>query len=584
MGLNSGDVLQGRYRVARLLGQGGMGAVYRVWDMRLNAPRAIKEMMPQPDINGQILAQLQQQFQQEAAVLANLSHPHLVRVTDFFEEGGNAYLVMDFVEGESLAARIAREGCLPEPQVLAWADQLLDALEYCHGQGIIHRDIKPQNVIVRPDGRVILVDFGLVKLWNPGDPRTRTVIRSMGTPEYAPPEQYDSQSGFTDVRSDLYSLGATLYHALTGQTPPTATMRIVNPASLVPVRHLNPQVSPYLEAILLRILELRPESRFQTTTELRMALRQWGGGIQPPGGFPPGTFASTAVMGMGGPPGAGYPYAPSASASPVRPFSWKSLGLVVAALIALLLAGLALANLLERGRETPVTIGDTTLTTEMETWTAAPVEVTAPREILVTEAVASPTAELVIETPAETETATATATTVPTTAATPSPTSTPLPTQTSPPTATPASACPEVTGPFAEVWRAEQAQMGCATNDAHSGWLAIENFERGLMFWREDNDRIYVVYQGGSWQGFANTWRDGDPIYTCGSETTPPTPLRGFGKVWCSNATVRDGLGSAMDLERGSDGTLQDFERGTIVRMDTGTIYLLFLDGKWSKR
>ncbi|MDX9955724.1 MAG: serine/threonine-protein kinase, partial [Anaerolineae bacterium] len=146
MSLNIGDVLQGRYRVARLLGQGGMGAVYRVWDMRLKAPRAVKEMMPQPDINGQVLAQLQQQFQQEAAVLANLSHPHLVRVTDFFEEGGNAYLVMDFVEGESLAARIAREGCLPEPQVLAWADQLLDALEYCHGQGIIHRDIKPQNV------------------------------------------------------------------------------------------------------------------------------------------------------------------------------------------------------------------------------------------------------------------------------------------------------------------------------------------------------------------------------------------------------------------------------------------------------
>ena len=114
MSLNTGATLQGRYRVARQLGQGGMGAVYRVWDLRLNAPRAVKELTPQPGIDAELLMQLRQQFQQEAAVLANLSHPHLVRVTDFFEEGGNVYLVMDFIEGESLAERIAREGQLPE--------------------------------------------------------------------------------------------------------------------------------------------------------------------------------------------------------------------------------------------------------------------------------------------------------------------------------------------------------------------------------------------------------------------------------------------------------------------------------------
>ena len=113
-----------------------------------------------------------------------------------------------------------------EEQVVAWSGQLLEALAYCHSQGIIHRDIKPQNIIISPDGQAVLVDFGLVKLWNPNDPKTRTAVRGIGTPQYAPPEQYELEAGHTDPRSDLYSLGATMYHALTGQSPPTATLRI----------------------------------------------------------------------------------------------------------------------------------------------------------------------------------------------------------------------------------------------------------------------------------------------------------------------------------------------------------------------
>ena len=118
----------------------------------------------------------------------------------YFEEWGNAYLVIDFVEGQSLADRIAARGPLPEAQVLDWARQLLDALAYCHAQGVVHRDIKPQNIIIRPDGRPVLVDFGLVKLWDPRDPRTRTVVRAMGTPEYAPPEQWGAGHTSPDKR------------------------------------------------------------------------------------------------------------------------------------------------------------------------------------------------------------------------------------------------------------------------------------------------------------------------------------------------------------------------------------------------
>jgi len=273
MTLVTGQVLQNRYRVVSLLGQGGMGAVYRAWDTRLSIPIALKEMTSQPGLDLHTLAQLRQQFQQEAVVLARLNHPHLVDVTDFFEEEGNGYLVMKFIEGESLAERIKRQGALPEGDVLAWADQLLNALAYCHSQGMIHRDVKPQNVIIQPDGRAILVDFGLVKLWDPGDPRTRTAMRGMGTPEYAPPEQYDAAAGHTDPRSDIYGLGATLYHALAGQAPPTATMRIVDPAALKPVRVLNPRVSLHMEAVLAQALELRPEFRFGSAQEMAAALR-----------------------------------------------------------------------------------------------------------------------------------------------------------------------------------------------------------------------------------------------------------------------------------------------------------------------
>ncbi|MBN1877845.1 MAG: protein kinase [Anaerolineae bacterium] len=272
--LQEGTLLQqDRYRILRILGQGGMGAVYEAYHQGLEMPVAIKEMIPQPGLAPKFLDDMRAQFKREAVILARLSHHHLVHVIDSFEEGGNAYLVMEKVDGESMAERIVRAGALPESLVLQWAHQLLDALAYCHGQGIIHRDIKPHNIIIHPDGRAILVDFGLVKLWDPYDPRTKTVMRGMGTPEYAPPEQYDAEAGHTDARSDIYSLGATLYHALAGQAPPTATRRVVNPEALLPVRALIPTVTERTEAVLLQALELRPIQRFQSAREMSLALR-----------------------------------------------------------------------------------------------------------------------------------------------------------------------------------------------------------------------------------------------------------------------------------------------------------------------
>jgi len=348
MSLTPGWLLQNRYRIVSMLGQGGMGAVYRAWDMRLEVNVAVKEMIPQPGLDPNTLLQLRRQFRQEAQVLARLVHPHLVRVIDFFEEGENSYLVMDFVEGEGLDRRIAREGALPEPLVVGWALQLLDALAYCHSQGIIHRDIKPQNVIITPQtggmrggSKAVLVDFGLVKLWDPRDPHTRTVMRGMGTPEYAPPEQYDTQTAHTDPRSDIYSLGATMYHALTGKAPPTATIRIANPDAFQNPRRLVPRISPLTESVVLRATELAVHRRFSSAQEMAAALRGEKVPVKAPAFTPavqtrmmPETQAAVAVR----------------PAHRVSPLTWILGG--VALLLALVLIGVG-ALLLLPGRGSP---------------------------------------------------------------------------------------------------------------------------------------------------------------------------------------------------------------------------------------
>ncbi len=249
-----------------------MGAVYEAIDLNLNVRCALKEMVPYPGTPGTALPQLCEQFRQEAQLLAELRHPSLPRVTDHFEEDNNAYLVMDFINGKRLDEIITQETMLPEGKVLGWARQLMVALAYCHEHGVIHRDVKPQNVVITPRGRVILVDFGLAKLVDPDDPRTRTVMRGLGTPEYAPPEQYDAKKGRTDARTDVYSLGATLYHILAKEAPPTVTERVVDPESLAPLRHYRDDISQVTEKALATAMALQPSQRFQNIAEMHKAL------------------------------------------------------------------------------------------------------------------------------------------------------------------------------------------------------------------------------------------------------------------------------------------------------------------------
>ncbi|RME46565.1 MAG: serine/threonine protein kinase, partial [Caldilineae bacterium] len=225
--LKPGTLLRNRYRIAGLIGTGGMGAVYLADDTRLEGRRcAIKEQVLDPALSPAASGQ----FQQEASLLARLDHPGLPKVSDYFsdEAGGRDYLVMDYVPGQNLEqlvrnARREKE-FLAEETVLAWLDQLCDILTYLHTRNpiVLHRDIKPANIKLTPENRLKLVDFGLARPFDPADPRTITGLQGLGSLPYTPLEQYVGHVGHTDARADLYALGATAYHLLTGQPPASA--------------------------------------------------------------------------------------------------------------------------------------------------------------------------------------------------------------------------------------------------------------------------------------------------------------------------------------------------------------------------
>jgi serine/threonine-protein kinase len=277
--LSPGTILRERYKIVELVGRGGMGATYRAEDLRLQGRVcALKEALPDPDVPASELKQGREQFYQEASTLARLDHPNLPKVSDYFSEGDRDYLVMDFVPGQDLKEMLTgalREGHpLPERQVLAWAAQLCSALEYLHTQDppILHRDIKPSNVKVTPAGNVKLVDFGLVKILAPDDQRTITVVQGRGTVQYIPLEQYGGDTGHTDVRSDIYSLGATLYHLLTGQPPLDAKARFLKPEALPTPRSLNPAISAHTEKAILWSLAMHPSDRPANVAEFQAEL------------------------------------------------------------------------------------------------------------------------------------------------------------------------------------------------------------------------------------------------------------------------------------------------------------------------
>jgi predicted Ser/Thr protein kinase len=268
-----GTILQNRYLVERQIGEGGMGAVYVATDQRFGSTVALKETFFDDPA-------LRRAFEREARLLNRLRHPALPRVSDHFNEAEGQFLVMEYIPGEDLSDMLKRRAApFPARDVLAWADQLLDALDYLHTQehAVIHRDIKPQNLKLLPRNQIVLLDFGLAK----GTP-LQTRVTATGSVfgysfNYAPIEQM--QGAGTDPRSDLYSLGATLYHLLAGATPPDALARATavlggEPDPLRPAHEINTRVPAEVSAVLARALSLSAAARYKTAEEMRAALRE----------------------------------------------------------------------------------------------------------------------------------------------------------------------------------------------------------------------------------------------------------------------------------------------------------------------
>ena len=273
-------LLQGKFKITKTLGQGGFGITYKAENISLGNTVCIKELFiggnstrgAHNTVQSQGFKEVsfdyfKKRFMDEARGLAKFNHPGIVRVTDVFEENETAYFVMEFVHGQTLKEMVAQQGALPTEKAIALILHLLDAVEAVHSQGMLHRDIKPDNILITPEGKSVLIDFGSARQFAEGYTTTQTAIL---TPGYAPLEQY-SDKAKRGPFTDIYALGATIYFILTGVKPIAATDRTLE--TLPSPETLNPAVSKTLASVVMLAMNLKQEERFQTIAEMRKALQ-----------------------------------------------------------------------------------------------------------------------------------------------------------------------------------------------------------------------------------------------------------------------------------------------------------------------
>lgn len=262
--LEIGSVVDGKYKILNKIGQGGMSVVYLAMNERANKPWAIKEIRKDGVSNYEVV---KQNLIAETDILKRLSHPNLPSIIDVIDQEDTFLIVMDYIEGKPLSEALKREGAQPQEKVIEWAKQICDVLGYLHSRKppIIYRDMKPSNVMLRPDGNIEIIDFGTAREYKSSSIEDTTCL---GTQGYAAPEQYGGH-GQTDGRTDIYCLGATLYHLVTGHNPS------LPPYEMRPIRQWNPNLSSGLEEIILKCTQRNPNDRYQSCAELMYALEHY---------------------------------------------------------------------------------------------------------------------------------------------------------------------------------------------------------------------------------------------------------------------------------------------------------------------
>lgn len=262
--LEIGSVIDKKYKILSIIGQGGMSTVYLAIVEKANKHWAIKEIRKDGVQNYEIVSQ---GLIGEIDMLKKLKHPNLPSIVDVIDKDGSFFIVMDYIEGITLKEALIRYGVPTQDTILDWAKQLCGVLGYLHSRTppIIYRDVKPSNIMMQPDGKLILIDFGTAREFKNENVEDTVCL---GTKGYAAPEQFGGQ-GQTDERTDIYSLGATLYHLITGHNPGKP------PYEMYPVRHWNPSLSPGLENILLKCTQNNPDDRYQSCEELLYALEHY---------------------------------------------------------------------------------------------------------------------------------------------------------------------------------------------------------------------------------------------------------------------------------------------------------------------
>ncbi len=590
-----------QYRILSHIARGGMADVYLAEDVNLERKVALKIML---DALAAADPQFAARFRREAITAAKLDHPNIVQVYTVGQTpAGQPYIAMQFITGGSLREKLQtlaeRNKLLTTEQALNITRQIAGALAAAHNAGVIHRDLKPDNVLIRPDGQPVLADLGLAVVAG-GSKLTQTGVL-IGTPYYVPPEQIQGKS--LDGRADLYSLGVILYEMLAGRRPfeendYTAVLHGHLHEAPPPLEKICPALAPQTINLVETALQKEPAHRYPRAEEMILAIDR---ALQAEGAPEPNPQATRVLATLEDEllvnrplpiytPPENDPPSPVSLPTETAPPPRRKIPLWIIA-TALTLGALPLFFLL-------LNVSDGGIDATAIPFAATP---TAVAQLETVSATASVTETPVLPPPTADRAAAAqeiAAVTAAPPTGTPLPSPTPeltvtptaAPTNTLPPIVAPASVTTPsptpcslaVYPPFAAAWNAHAGQLNCPTANGRGGInMALEDFSGGRMVWRKDIRQIYVLYNNKQWAAYADAWRSGDPEYSCGTPQSPPTPMRGFGKIWCDYDVVRAGLGDAVNAEWSVIGAVQEFAGGFILQPDDTQVYVFYNNGTW---